>query len=244
MRASWGTTLQRRHRDLHRDATDRHPTDIAGLRGARLVTSVETEAGQPLGREPLKTLTGGDRSRPGSCARTFSSTRRSSSCSSPATTSPACAPSTKRSPAVSPRSLHRHDPGRKRDKQLPDRLLAERDGILAWALQGCLAWQRIGLRPPAAVMAATDDYFAAEDAIGRWLDERCVRGADLTEASTPLFADWKLWAEANGEYVGSNKRFAETLTSRGFERSRTNQAKGFRGLCLRSKARTSTSTRF
>ena len=86
-------------------------------------------------------------------------------------------------------------------------------------------------------MAATDDYFEAEDAIGRWLDERCVRGPDLTEASTTLFADWKLWAEANGEYAGSNKRFAETLSSRGFERWRTSQAKGFRGLCLASKAR-------
>ena len=60
-------------------------------------------------------------------------------------------------------------PPKQRDQTLPARLLAERDGILAWAVQGCLEWQRIGLEPPAAVMAATREYFEAEDALGRWL---------------------------------------------------------------------------
>lgn len=82
-------------------------------------------------------------------------------------------------------------------------------------------------------MAATDEYFESEDALGRWLDERCERGANHTEMSAPLFADWKTWAEANGEFVGSIKRFAENLTNRGFERWRDKQTKGFRGLRLR-----------
>ena len=55
---------------------------------------------------------------------------------------------------------------------------------------------------------------------------------------------WKQWAEANGEYAGSNKRFAETLTSRGFERWRTSQAKGFRGLGLASITATTTMMEF
>jgi hypothetical protein len=54
-------------------------------------------------------------------------------------------------------------PPKRRDKTLPERLLAERDGVLAWAVQGCVEWQRIGLQPPAAVMAATEEYFEAED---------------------------------------------------------------------------------
>jgi uncharacterized membrane protein len=79
-------------------------------------------------------------------------------------------------------------PPAKRDKKLPERLLAERDGILAWALQGCLEWQRMGLRPPAAVMSATEDYFEAEDAMGRWVAERCNQGSNykaLTATLTP-----------------------------------------------------------
>ena len=42
-------------------AVDRHPTDLAGLRGARLVTAVETEEGRRWAESRIKTLTGGDR---------------------------------------------------------------------------------------------------------------------------------------------------------------------------------------
>jgi phage/plasmid-associated DNA primase len=124
-------------------------------------------------------------------------------------------------------------PPARRDKRLPERLLAERDGILAWALQGCLEWQRIGLRPPATVLAATDEYFEAEDALGRWLEECCERGPAFSATTATLFASWKAWAEAGGEYVGSTRRFSEALGTRGFERSRDNRTRGFLGLRLR-----------
>ncbi|MFW2542014.1 hypothetical protein ACN2XU_05180 [Primorskyibacter sp. 2E107] len=58
-------------------------------------------------------------------------------------------------------STHRTSGDEQCGHRLPDRLLAERDGILAWALRGCLEWQETGLRPPEAVMAATEDYFEA-----------------------------------------------------------------------------------
>jgi phage/plasmid-associated DNA primase len=51
--------------------------------------------------------------------------------------------------------------------------------------------------------------------------------------SAALYADWKNWAEANGEFAGSIKRFSENLTNRGFERWRDRQTKGFQGLRLR-----------
>ena len=38
---------------------ERHPTDMAGLRGARLVTSIETEQGRRWAESKLKALTGG-----------------------------------------------------------------------------------------------------------------------------------------------------------------------------------------
>ena len=41
-----------------------------------------------------------------------------------------------------------------------------------------------------------------------------------TERSAVLFADWKTWAEAAGEFVGSQKRFTQALENRGFVRGR------------------------
>jgi len=135
-------------------------------------------------------------------------------------------------------------PSHKRDKHLADRLLAERDGILAWALQGCLEWQRTDLKPPASVLAATEEYFEAEDALGRWLEERCDLGPNLKATSNALYTSWKSWADANGEYAGSNKRFSETLTARGFHRANTSTARGFRGLTLRDTTSTSPEMEF
>jgi putative DNA primase/helicase len=40
---------------------DRHPTDLAGLRGARFVTAIETEQGRRLNESKVKAITGGDK---------------------------------------------------------------------------------------------------------------------------------------------------------------------------------------
>ena len=124
-------------------------------------------------------------------------------------------------------------PPAQRDQRLPEKLMAERDGIMAWAADGCREWQRVGLRAPRAVSAATEAYFEAEDALGRWLDEKCECGPNLTETSAALFAAWKVWAEANGEFVASVKWLVESLASWGFEQRRDKRARGFRGLRLR-----------
>ena len=122
-----------------------------------------------------------------------------------------------------------------RDQTLPARLLAERDGILLWAIQGCLEWQRIGLKPPARVVSATEEYLDSEDSMGRWLEDECVKSDRATITSEELFQSWKAWAEKQGEYIGSMKKFAEDLTKRGFQRWRSGQSRGVRGLTLRGK---------
>jgi phage/plasmid-associated DNA primase len=121
-------------------------------------------------------------------------------------------------------------PPERRDGQLTEKLLAERDGILAWAVQGCLAWQREGLNPPPIVQAATEEYFGAEDALGRWLQERCVREANAKSLTAEPFSDWKQWAESAGEFVGSQRRFSDLLITRGLEKWRNAAGvRGFRG---------------
>jgi putative DNA primase/helicase len=130
-------------------------------------------------------------------------------------------------------------PDVKRDKALPQKLLAERDGILAWAVAGCLEWQRSGLKPPGSVVAATEEYFEAEDALGRWLDECCRGNTNGFETTADLFAAWKAWADGAGEFVGSQKRFSENLSARDFDKGREpgTGRQGFRGLTLNDAAR-------
>ena len=212
---------------------DRHPTDMAGLRGARIVTSIETEQGSRWAESKLKALTGGDKITARFMRQDFFEFIPQFKLLIVGNHKP----SIRNVDEAMKRRLHMVPftvtiPPARRDKHLADRLLAERDGILAWALEGCIEWQRTGLRPPPAVMAATEDYFEAEDAIGRWIDERCSVGLHLSASTSAMFADWKAWADANGEFAGSVKRFSEALIVRGFERHNTRAAKGFRGIAL------------
>jgi putative DNA primase/helicase len=59
--------------------TDRHPTDMAGLRGARFVAAIETEQGRRWASPRSRTSPAATRSPRASCARTSSSSSRSSS---------------------------------------------------------------------------------------------------------------------------------------------------------------------
>ena len=91
--------------------------------------------------------------------------------------------------------------------------------VLQWAIEGCLKWQAEGnLAKPKAVADATAAYLEAEDAMAAWVEDRCECKASFEDTAAKLFASWKAWAELNGEFVGSQKQFAEKLQSRGFER--------------------------
>ena len=126
-------------------------------------------------------------------------------------------------------------PPAERDLSLSQKLRAEWGGILAWAVAGCLEWQATGLNPPASVRAATDAYMAAEDGLAQWRDARCVQLPNATGTVERLFADWKAWAEAAGEYIGSLKSFSQSLEEKGFRRIRdTRGARAFQGIGLRA----------
>jgi putative DNA primase/helicase len=217
--------------------TDRHPTDMAGLRGARFVAAIETEQGRRWAESKVKNLTGGDKISARFMRQDFFEFFPQFKLVVAGNHKPAI----RNIDEAMKRRLHLIPftitvPPERRDKHLQQKLLAERDGILAWAVQGCLDWQRLGrLEPPQQVLEATEEYFEAEDALGRWLDERCVRETNAKSLAAELFNDWKQWADATGEFIGSQKRFSDLLIARGVEKWRnTVGLRGFRGIGLKS----------
>lgn len=216
---------------------DRHPTDLAGLRGARFVSSIETEQGRRWNESKVKAITGGDKI----SARFMRQDFFEYVPQFKLVIAGNHKPSIRNVDEAMKRRLHLIPftvtiPPAKRDGKLTEKLLAERDGILAWAIEGCLAWQRTGLKPPACVVSATEEYFEAEDALGQWIEERCLLTKTDRAGVSELFADWREWAERTGEYVGSVKRFSELLANRKFEKCRlTGGARGIAGIALRPK---------
>lgn len=216
--------------------SDRHPTDLAGLRGARFVASTETEQGARWAESKIKQLTGGDKI----TARFMRQDFFQYSPQFKLVIAGNHKPAIRNVDLAMRRRLHLIPftvtiPPENRDKGLLEKLLAERDGIMAWALEGCLVWQKIGLAQPQAVIDATDEYFETEDAIGQWIDANCELGTSKRALTKDLFTNWSTWAENNGEYAGSVRKFSDQLASRHFELIRFSGGdRGFVGICLRS----------
>ena len=103
-------------------------------------------------------------------------------------------------------------PDEERDERLGEKLKAEYPAILAWMIEGCQEWQRMGLAPPGEVTGATKDYLEAEDVLGAWLEcDTCNGTAD----GRVLYDRFKVWADANGHPVWSRRSWANAMLDRG-----------------------------
>jgi putative DNA primase/helicase len=215
--------------------TDRHPTELAGLMGARLVTSSETEEGRRWSESRIKDLTGGDKIEARFMRQDFFSFYPQFKLLFHGNHMPALRTVNK---AIT-RRFNRVPftvtiPDEEVNPNLTEELKAEWRGILQWAVEGCREWQRIGLSPPKVVTDATQEYLAGQDLIGAWIDDSCELGGNFWESATSLFDSWKIWAEEREEWVGSVKWFSDKLEDTGkFRKERKNIARGFIGLRLR-----------
>jgi putative DNA primase/helicase len=125
-------------------------------------------------------------------------------------------------------------PPDEQDKHLSDKLLTELPGILAWCVQGCLAWQQDGLSEPPEVTEATQEYRHESDYLQRFIDEHCLVGDAYRAEASALYAAYKRWAEANGEYVQTQTRFGRDLEQKKFHKKPGHANKQFReGLGLK-----------
>jgi putative DNA primase/helicase len=213
--------------------SEKHSTDLAGLKGARLVTAAETEAGKRWDEAKIKTLTGGD----------------------PVTARFMRQDNFTYKPQFKLVFIGNHKPELRnvdkamrrriqmvpfliapkvKDPDLGDKLRKEYPAILAWMVEGCLEWQRAGLAAPQAVLDMTEEYFEGEDAVGRFLKSETEPDAEGCVGSTDLFSAWREWAGANGEFVGTAKRLSTEMIGRGYQQCRVNPTRrnGFSGLKL------------
>ncbi len=212
----------------NRNATN----DIAALRGSRLVKVSEFDDGSRLAEAQIKTLTGGDPV----TARflyhenfTFVPTFKIVLIGN-------------HHPKVRDTGhgiwrriiLVNFDvtiPEDERDPDLQEKLYAELPGILEWAVQGCLEWQQVGLKPPKSVLTATNDYRKAENIMSQWLEECCVRGDGMSALAPVLL---KSFIEFSGWRNTTPQKLGRMLSDAGFEKQRTNGNNIWHGLDVES----------
>ena len=219
-------------------AGDRHPTDLAMLRGARLVTASETEEGRAWAEARIKSLTGGDPISARFMRRDFFTFTPSFKLLFVGNHQPILTnvdDAARRRFNIIPFVRKPAKP----DPTLPEQLKTEWPGILRWAIQGALDWQQSGLTRPEIVTNATKSYFEAQDTFTQFLEDECdcEPGNDYKrELTADLFAAWSQYAKAAGEIPRGGKAFAGELEKRGFRKWRSNAGRGFSGIRLKPQA--------
>lgn len=192
---------------------DQHPTALASLNGPRLVTSSETEEGKRWAEARIKSITGGDPISARFMQKDLFTFKPKFKLLIVGNHKP---------------SLNSVDDAARRrfrlvpfvhkpkiaDKLLEHKLAAELPQIFRWAIEGCLLWQLEGLEPPKSVSDSTEKYFADQDILQQWIDERCEISSEFIEDSVMAFTDWSKFADDNGETVGSKKSLTSKLEKR------------------------------
>jgi P4 family phage/plasmid primase-like protien len=217
---------------------ERHPTEVADLFGMRLVVASETQHGRRLNEALVKDLTGGERQRARRMREDFWEFDPTHKIILLTNHTPVVTGGDhgiwRRLRLVPFEALfwnpdgpggQRKDlsPSRRQDKDLPRKLMAESAGILAWLVEGCLAWQRGGLTLPTRVRAATGRYKGEEDTVAQFLAERCQLGnPDHRHRAGELYAAYRAWCQDGGVDPLTQKSFGDAMTERGVERKSSN----------------------
>lgn len=196
-------------------SSDRHPTELADLRGARLVTCGETDEGQRWAEARIKMLTGGDPVKARFMRQDFFQYQPQFKLFLAGNHKPRLSnvdEAIERRFRLIPFTFTVPKP--ERDPDLGTKLRAEWPAILHWAVEGCLAWQREGLEPPSAVSAATKSYLSQEDAITSWFNECLTYDQKGFVYLQDLFHSWENWCRRGGENIGTKRMLSQKLEER------------------------------
>lgn len=213
------------------------PNDVARLRGARFVYASETEEGKRLAEALVKDMTGGDKiSARFLRAEWFEFLPEFKLWLG-----------TNHKPQVRgtdnaiwdrirliPFAVIIPEAERVPRRELLARFRQEFPGILRWAIEGCLEWQRKGLGTPEEVKAATEAYRSEMDVLALFLEQCCVKLPSAKTSAKELYLAYKIWCEENSERPLNQRSFGMRLLERGFEHSRSGATGSYiwRGLGL------------
>lgn len=189
---------------------ERHPTELAQLRGKRLAVSSELEQGQHWNEALIKELTGDATLTARYMRQDFFEFAMTQKHIIAGNTRPRLRGG---DPAMARRMVlvpftEKFD-GTRRDRTMPDKLRAEGPAILAWLVRGAVRWHREGLGVPERIRAEVAEYMRDNDDLSLWMAECCERAGE--SKASALYASFRRWKEDCGENAPSMKVWAQQM---------------------------------
>ena len=207
--------------------------DIARLKGARLVCSVEVEEGKQLAENLVKQLTGQDKI----YARFLYSEGFEFAPNFKIWIAANNKPEIKGAENAIWRRIRLIPfavtiPEEKQDRELAAKLKQEKAGILNWIIEGCLNWQREGLTPPSIVVEATEEYKGEMDPLKDFLDDLCKMGVLEKTLAGDLYEAYKEYCSFIKATPISQQAFGRRLSQIGLKKTRDGSNRYWEGIEL------------
>jgi len=89
--------------------------------------------------------------------------------------------------------------GTNNDKNLEVKLKGELPQILAWAIKGCIKWEKEGLETPSEVVEATQTYRTEMDIIEKFSQNCLIKDRNAREKAGDLFEEYISWCKRSNE---------------------------------------------
>lgn len=122
-----------------------------------------------------------------------------------------------------------HIPADKVDKMLKYKLREELPGILAWAVEGCLAWQKDGLHEPLCVTQASQEYRGDMDTLAAFIEACIERKTNGSLPASEIYSVYAKWADEGNEYKMSSQKFGREFAKR-FQKRHTMNGWSYDGI--------------
>jgi putative DNA primase/helicase len=207
---------EKRERNAGTDAA------LADLRGARLVTTIETQAGKRMAEALMKQLTGESIIKAKLMRENYFEFENRAAIWLATNHKPIIQGTDHgvwRRVCLIPFEVTMPDDRKVEQAEVKKRLHAERDGILRWLIDGLRMYREHGLEPlPAAVIAATAKYRAEMDTLGEWREDCCTQRDDAHVPVRTLRESYEAHCEGTGRKPMPGSEYIEQLEELGLTR--------------------------
>jgi putative DNA primase/helicase len=118
------------------------------------------------------------------------------------------------------------------DSKLEDKLLAERNGILRWMVEGAQKYLTDGIKPSKSMQSELRTYRQDSDLLGEFLADKTNSEKSSQIQQQLLFHRYTYWCTENSVRPMSKKQFTQRLIERGFTERKSGSNRYYVGLEL------------